>query len=75
MATLVLERRFSAGDRVVGHAYAPRRFRLARGVVTQVRQFTPPPGHKAYEVRWIIDGEMVYQWHDERELSPLMEEA
>jgi hypothetical protein len=66
--------RYSAGDRIVGHAYAPRERRLMIGVVRQVRQeMSLPPGYKRYLVLWDSDG--IQTWHDERELSPLKTEA
>lgn len=62
--------KFSAGDRIVGHAYAPRKRRLTIGSVRQVRQESSlPPGFKRYLVQWDNDGAQT--WHDERELSPL----
>lgn len=68
---MTAERRYRIGDRVVGHAWAAPRYRLRLGTVTNLYQFTPPPGFKAYQVQWMIDGQTEYAWHDERELSPL----
>lgn len=72
MVTLIINRRYRIGDRVVGHAYAPLPYRMRRGTVLQVRYFNPPPGHKVYQVRWDAgDGGLDVEWHDERELSPM----
>ena len=74
MAVLKTGRRFAVGDRVVGHAWAPIEYRLQKGVISQVRHFSPPPGHKTYEVRWHIRGELIINWHNEEELCPLRED-
>lgn len=75
MPVMSTDRRYRMHDRVVGHAWAEQRYRLKIGTVMQVYAFMPPPGYKTYQVRWTIDEEQIYSWHDERELSPLRTEG
>lgn len=64
--------RYNVGDRIVGHAYAPRSRRMQHGTVVHMRRETTiPAGYKRYLVQW-RDG--MQTWHDERELSPLRQE-